>query len=171
MPSKCYLGQNYKYRHQNYSMHKLLQWELKCWTLLRWSARGMLWGWCFLEKFGKFSRLDVISSYISINWSKFPGDSGKGGSLVMRCEVRSLSFMYKELRTVFLILPFWSEEILFSLQAFFFSLHLLSGFLFPVKWRWPQFDKSESVSRSAVGSACWWNCRKRPGLEVTSGGL
>lgn len=68
--------------------------------------------------FGKCSRLDAISSYISINWSKLPGDSGKGSSLVMRCEARSSSFLYKELRTVFLILPFWSEEILFSLRHF-----------------------------------------------------
>lgn len=114
MPSKCYLGQNYKYRHQNYGMHKLLQWDLKCWTLLRQSASGMLWGWCFMEKFGKFSRLDAISSYISMNWSKFPEDRGKGGSLVVRCEVRNSSFMYKELCTVFLTLPSWSEEILTS---------------------------------------------------------
>lgn len=81
-----------------------------------------------MEKFGKFSRLDAISSYISINRSKFPGGCGKGSSLVVRCEVRSSSFMYKELCTVFLILPSWSEETVFSLQAFFFSLHLpLSG--------------------------------------------
>lgn len=83
------------------------------------------------EKLGQFARLDVISSYISVSWSQFPGDSGKGSSLVVRCEVRSSSFMYKELCIP--ILPSWSEEILFSLQFFLLSLCLPSGFLFLVK--------------------------------------
>lgn len=75
MPPKCCLGQNHKYREAWSAA------EVKC----RRRAEGVrLYG-----KAWKCPRPGAISSYISTNWSKFPGESSNGGSLEWRCEGRN----------------------------------------------------------------------------------